>query len=106
MKSLLFIITMLLFLSIRTDASVTVQETAIDTAAINSQTRQAYMVARRNPDLAIRDAHQALSVSSDMEYKKEWPMHTWLWEWHFLPGMMPATAQHIIIWKLLIFIMR
>ncbi|MDZ7740146.1 MAG: histidine kinase [Bacteroidales bacterium] len=61
---------LLLCLPASTGTAATGQETVIDTAAINSQTRQAYVTARRNPDLAIRDAHRALSASRELGYDK------------------------------------
>lgn len=70
MGSLSFIITLFLSLSIPAGAYMTAQETVIDTAAINSQTRQAYTAARRNPDLAIRDARRALSASRKLGYDR------------------------------------
>jgi len=41
-----------------------------DTSAINKQTRDAYTGSRRNPDLSVILAHQALSASRSTEYKK------------------------------------
>jgi len=70
MGSLSIIVTLLLSMSYQTMALETTQDVAVDTASINSQTRQAYIVARRNPDLAIRDAHRALSASREIMYKK------------------------------------
>jgi ATP/maltotriose-dependent transcriptional regulator MalT len=41
-----------------------------DTAAINNQTRQAYLIARKDPDDAIRASHSALSLSRQISYEK------------------------------------
>ena len=43
---------------------------ANDTTAINSQTRQAYLIARKDPDAAIRASHSALSLSREISYEK------------------------------------
>jgi len=43
---------------------------ANDTTAINSQTRQAYLIARKDPDAAIRTSHYALSLSREISYEK------------------------------------
>ncbi len=61
--------TLVISLSCQLTAIPVVQDQEVDTA-LNSQTRQAYIIARRNPDLAIRDAHMALSASREIEYKK------------------------------------
>lgn len=46
------------------------QDNVNDTATINKQTREAYITARRNPDIAINNAHLALSASENIEYRK------------------------------------
>ncbi len=62
--------TLVISLSCQLTAIPVVQDQDVDTASINSQTRQAYILARSNPDLAIRDAHRALSASREIMYKK------------------------------------
>ncbi len=42
----------------------------VDTASINAQTRDALTSARRNPDLSLYLAHQALSESRSIQYRK------------------------------------
>lgn len=64
------ILLLLISLQLQTGAQLTDQEPVIDTASINSQAKQAYMMARKNPALAIRDAHRALSASYNIDYKK------------------------------------
>ncbi|MEZ5000667.1 MAG: tetratricopeptide repeat protein [Bacteroidales bacterium] len=59
---------LLLLCSVPLFSSVQYQE--IDTAEINRQTKEAYIIARRNPDLSILNSHQALSISSRASYKK------------------------------------
>ena len=59
---------LIISLSCRVTALPVYQDHITDTVTINSQTRQAYIVARRNPDLAIRDARRALSSSRAIEY--------------------------------------
>jgi len=61
---------LILLLSCKLPAISLLQDHVVDTASINSQTRQAYIVARRNPDLAIRDARRALSASRSILYEK------------------------------------
>jgi len=63
-------VTLIISLLCQFNASAFCQEQEIDTASINELTQQAYIVARRNPDLAIRDAHRALSASQKIEYDK------------------------------------
>ena len=46
------------------------QDIINDTATINKQTREAYITARRSPDVAIGMAHRALSASREIEYNK------------------------------------
>ena len=62
--------TIILLLSCRLPAISVIQDHDADTASINNQTLQAYIVARRNPDLAIMDAHRALSSSRAIQYEK------------------------------------
>ncbi|MBN1388378.1 MAG: tetratricopeptide repeat protein [Bacteroidales bacterium] len=59
-----------LLLSCQLTAISLIEDHDIDTASINNRTRQAYIMARRNPDLAIRDAHKALSDSRQIMYRK------------------------------------
>ena len=61
---------LILLLSCRLPAISLIQDHDADTASINNQTRQAYIIARRNPDIAIRDAHRALTSSRAMQYEK------------------------------------
>ncbi len=63
------IITIIIFLSMVTDSFLLSQEKA-DTFVINSQTRNAFINARRNPDISIYLAHQALRESRRISYKK------------------------------------
>jgi tetratricopeptide (TPR) repeat protein len=62
---------MLLMLSLLslTEAAGSFQEKP-DTAIINKQTRNAYIEARRNPDISILIAHRSLGASRTLNYKK------------------------------------
>ncbi|MBS0011051.1 MAG: tetratricopeptide repeat protein, partial [Bacteroidales bacterium] len=70
MGSLSFITTILLTLSLHGTFTWSPQEMEVDTAAINKQTQEAYLIARRDPAIAIRDARTALAESSRIGYKK------------------------------------
>jgi len=48
----------------------TFSQERIDTTYINTQTRDALIGARRNPDISIYLAHQAMEESTKMKYKK------------------------------------
>jgi tetratricopeptide (TPR) repeat protein len=61
---------LILTLSCQLPAISLIQDHDADTATINDQTREAYIMARRNPDLAIRDAHRALLSSRSIQYDK------------------------------------
>lgn len=41
-----------------------------DTASINLRTREAYIIARQNPDLSILNSHRAIKASGKIEYNK------------------------------------
>ncbi|MDX2414578.1 MAG: tetratricopeptide repeat protein [Bacteroidales bacterium] len=49
-------------------AKCQVQQT--DTASINLRTREAYIIARQNPDLSILNSHKAIKASDEIEYNK------------------------------------
>ena len=49
--------------------SMVFQENA-DTATINNNTKDAYLIARRNPDMSVQLGHKALSASKSSMYKK------------------------------------
>ncbi|MDX2415358.1 MAG: histidine kinase, partial [Bacteroidales bacterium] len=49
-------------------AKCQVQQT--DTASINLRTREAYIIARQNPDLSILNSHRAIKASGKIEYSK------------------------------------
>ncbi len=51
------------------EASVSSQELS-DTSVINKRSGEAYVGARRNPDISILLAHQSLSDSRKMDYRK------------------------------------
>jgi tetratricopeptide (TPR) repeat protein len=70
MGSLSIISTFLLMLSFQGTLSQGPQEIEVDTAVINKQTREAYLMARKDPAMAIRDARIALAESSEAGYKK------------------------------------
>lgn len=61
---------LIISLSCRLTAVPVYQDLITDTATINNQTRQAYIEARRNPDLAIRDARKAMTASRILQYEK------------------------------------
>lgn len=63
-------VTLIIPLLLRLTAIPVPRDQDIDTASINRQTHEAYMTARSNPDLAIRNAHWALSASWEIDYKK------------------------------------
>ncbi|HDZ40723.1 MAG TPA: tetratricopeptide repeat protein [Bacteroidetes bacterium] len=70
MRSLSFIATLLITVSVQGLSPGSTQEIDVDTAVINKQTQEAYLMARRDPVIAIRDARTALSESSKIGYKK------------------------------------
>ncbi|HCC70735.1 MAG TPA: hypothetical protein DEQ09_06245 [Bacteroidales bacterium] len=65
-----FIASLVISLSCHLNAIAAYQDQVSDTASINRQTREAYIIARRSPDLAIRDARKALSASGEIDYNK------------------------------------
>ncbi|MDT8400746.1 MAG: tetratricopeptide repeat protein [Bacteroidales bacterium] len=70
MGSLSFIATLLITMSVQGMIPGSHQELDVDTAQINRQTQEAYLLARKDPATAIRDARIALAESAKTGYKK------------------------------------
>lgn len=70
MGFLSIIATTLLTLTLHSTLIWSPQDIEADTAAINKQTQEAYLMARKDPAIAIRDARIALAESAKTEYKK------------------------------------
>ena len=70
MGFLSIIATILLTLTLHNTLIWSPQEIEVDTAVINKQTREAYLMARKDPATAIRDARIALAESAKAGYKK------------------------------------
>jgi tetratricopeptide (TPR) repeat protein len=62
-----FIIVLLLLLQLSVDLMAQVRE---DTSAINRSTKEAYSIARKNPDVSVIISRQALTASQIISYKK------------------------------------
>ncbi|MFO7575017.1 MAG: tetratricopeptide repeat protein [Bacteroidales bacterium] len=70
MRFLLVVVALSLNFFLQSAINAAEQVLINDTATINSQTRQAYLIARKDPDIAVRDAHTALSHSREIMYEK------------------------------------
>ncbi len=64
------VVALLIYLNFPSAGKAVEQVQENDTTSINSQTRRAYLIARKDPDDAIKTSHSALSLSQKISYEK------------------------------------
>lgn len=70
MNSISIYISFFIVISCQSAVLTASQDVLTDTALINIQTRDAYIIARQNPDFSIFNSHKALKSSIKINYKK------------------------------------